>query len=461
MEREGQNKKKRRIWIPIAAVGVIAAVIAGIFGYKALNKKDLGKYDAMYKEGAILEYALGLPNYAHYTLADEDEEEKYWEHVSEIRRNLMLYGEDKALGPVKRFSGKLAAEILSKREGKNSVFSPVNIYLALGMLAEAAGGETRAEILKLTESSGIEDMRERYKNLWDILYQDDELGKCLLGSSLWLRDDSKYKKDTVKRLADTYYSATFRGKMGSEPYNEALRKWINVHTGDMLNESVSDEKMEEEVMFALVTTIWFSGDWSEMFSKGATADGTFYAADGEKTVPFMHKVEDDGDYYAGEHFGAVCKYLINGRMLFMLPDEGVSVDDLLSDPEAIRVLTDEDGDSLEWLSRLIRLSVPKYDISGATNLIETLQNLGIRNAFMPGADFSSLLKDSAYINYANHAARVKVDEEGVEGAAYTFMVESKGLPVDKEITFTLDRPFLFCVQSQDGLPLFIGVVEKP
>ena len=145
----------------------------------------------------------------------------------------------------------------------------------------------------------------------------------------------------------------------------------------------------------------------------------------------------------------------------MLPDEGVSVDDLLSDPEAIRVLTDEDGDSLEWLSRLIRLSVPKYDISGATNLIETLQNLGIRNAFMPGADFSSLLKDSAYINYANHAARVKVDEEGVEGAAYTFMVESKGLPVDKEITFTLDRPFLFCVQSQDGLPLFIGVVEKP
>ena len=38
---------------------------------------------------------------------------------------------------------------------------------------------------------------------------------------------------------------------------------------------------------------------------------------------------------------------------------------------------------------------------------------------------------------------------------------AKGLPAEKEITFTLDRPFLFCVQSQDGLPLFIGVVEKP
>lgn len=52
MEREGQNKKKRLIWIPIAATGVIAAVIAGIFGYKALNKKDLGKYDAMYQEAS-------------------------------------------------------------------------------------------------------------------------------------------------------------------------------------------------------------------------------------------------------------------------------------------------------------------------------------------------------------------------------------------------------------------------
>jgi hypothetical protein len=27
--------------------------------------------------------------------------------------------------------------------------------------------------------------------------------------------------------------------------------------------------------------------------------------------------------------------------------------------------------------------------------------------------------------------------------------------------FTLDRPFLFCVESRDGLPLFAGIVNEP
>ena len=85
--------------------------------------------------------------------------------------------------------------------------------------------------------------------------------------------------------------------------------------------------------------------------------------------------------------------------------------------------------------------------------------------FLPpflGADFSPILKkNNAYIDYANHAARVKIDEEGVEGSAYTIMIASKGMPPDEEVYFTLDRPFLFCVRSDEGIPLFIGVVEKP
>lgn len=459
-EREGQNNKKRRLWIPIAAVAVVTAVVGGIFGFKALHRKKLGKYDAMYEDSAILKYAVGLPTFGHYSR--ETNEDEYWTHEIQTDRELREYGEEKAIGPVKRFSGKLATEILSKREGQNCVFSPVNIYLALGMLAEVSAGKTREEILRLTESAYIDDMRERYGLIWNSVYQDDEEGKCLLGSSLWLRDDSKYEEYTVKRLADTYYSATFRGKMGSAKYNEALRKWLNLHTGGMLENSVSDEKFEDDVMFALVTTIWYKGRWVNQFAKATTEDGIFHAVSGDLSVPFMKRTEDDGEYYSGERFSAVKKYLENGNMLFLLPDEGVSVDDLLVDSEAIAVLTGEDEDISNWYSRVVHLSVPRFDVAGSTDLIKSLQNLGIKEAFFLGADFSPILKkNNAYIDYANHAARVKIDEEGVEGSAYTIMIASKGMPPDEEVYFTLDRPFLFCVRSDEGIPLFIGVVEKP
>ena len=35
------------------------------------------------------------------------------------------------------------------------------------------------------------------------------------------------------------------------------------------------------------------------------------------------------------------------------------------------------------------------------------------------------------------------------------------MPPDDEIDFVLDRPFLFVIESNDGLPLFVGVVNEP
>ena len=35
------------------------------------------------------------------------------------------------------------------------------------------------------------------------------------------------------------------------------------------------------------------------------------------------------------------------------------------------------------------------------------------------------------------------------------------VPPEKEVYFTLDRPFLFVLTSHDGLPLFTGVVNAP
>ena len=52
------------------------------------------------------------------------------------------------------------------------------------------------------------------------------------------------------------------------------------------------------------------------------------------------------------------------------------------------------------------------------------------------------------------------DENGVEAAAYTIVTCGAMLPED-EITFTLDRPFLFVIRTYTGVPVFIGVVEQP
>ena len=40
-------------------------------------------------------------------------------------------------------------------------------------------------------------------------------------------------------------------------------------------------------------------------------------------------------------------------------------------------------------------------------------------------------------------------------------MEGATAPPEEEVDFVLDRPFLFAVTSQDGLPLFVGIVHQP
>ena len=115
---------------------------------------------------------------------------------------------------------------------------------------------------------------------------------------------------------------------------------------------------------------------------------------------------------------------------------------------------------------IVNLAVPKFDVSSDLNLNAGLQALGVTDVFerRHGGLFPDDRERGRRIplSRAKHAARVAIDEEGVTAAAYTVMMEAGAAePPDEEIDFTLDRPFVFAITSQDGLPLFIGVVNTP
>ena len=88
--------------------------------------------------------------------------------------------------------------------------------------------------------------------------------------------------------------------------------------------------------------------------------------------------------------------------------------------------------------------------------------MGVRAAFdAQVADFTPLTDVPAFLSNVRQAARVKVDEEGVEAAAFTEMsVCTSSLPMGV-VEMKLDRPFLFAIYDANGLPLFVGTVYQP
>lgn len=72
------------------------------------------------------------------------------------------------------------------------------------------------------------------------------------------------------------------------------------------------------------------------------------------------------------------------------------------------------------------------------------------------------LADGIFISQTSHGARVMVDEEGCTAAAYTVMAAAGGaMPPVEEMDFVVDRPFIFVITGDSGLPLFAGIVNEP
>ena len=377
------------------------------------------------------------------------------------------------------FISSTTTQFLSGAGEENRVYSPINVYMALSMLAETAGENSRTQILDLLGVGSIEALRTRAYALWRDNYRDDGVVTSLLANSLWLRDGMTYSQKTLDTLAEHYYASSFSGAMGSEEYNQALRDWINAQTNGLLAEQAQGLEMAPETVLALASTIYFKAAWSDEFHKDFTEIDTFHALSGDVDAEFMRRTMDS-TFYWGDNFTAVqLRFQEGGSMWLILPAEGYSVDQLLQTGEAMEFLLSPKSDQYDdkgsvtsqgWTGQkylTIHLSMPRFDVSSDLDLIEGLQKLGVTDVFDPSlSNFDPLeasTDDPLYVSQAKHAARVKVDEKGCEAAAYTVLMEAcdAAMPPDDEVDFVLDRPFLFSITAESGLPLFTGVVNQP
>ena len=356
-------------------------------------------------------------------------------------------------------------QFLADSQGQNKVYSPLNVYMALGMLAEITDGESRNQILSLLGTDNIENVRTQARAIWNANYRNVGATTIILASSLWLNEGVNFIERTLDSLAKNYYASSYQGAMGSPELNSALQAWLNEQTGDLLKEQASNMELDADTVMALATTISFHAKWHNEFSKSRTEEGVFHTADGDVNCDFMHQ-GGARNYYWGEQFSAVSLSFENdGAMWFILPDEGVSVDQLLQDEQAMEFLM---SNKYEWEDNkylIVNLSVPKFDVTSDMDLAFGLRALGVTDVFDPAvSDFSPMTADmeEIYLSQATHAARVMIDEEGCTAVAYTVMAATgAAMPPDEEIDFTLDRPFLFVITGAGNLPLFVGIVNQP
>ena len=372
----------------------------------------------------------------------------YYTYAAQLRDTDYGAGKD-LIGFYKKTSAVFLAS------GNNEFYSPLDIYLALAMTAEAANGETRAEILELLEVGSIEELRDKTGRIYRSVYRNNQAeGACIPAASLWLNDGTLYDADTLETLKSRYHASVFSGQMGDKSYDALMDKWIREMTDGLVG-GVSPTTSQDRAR--VITTLYFDAKWEESFTS-ESGTRTFHAPSGDMEINFMSG--SGNAFYQGNGFKAASKVLKDGSSVwYVLPDEGVTLSDLIAGGEALDAILDGKGERFYDVT----IVAPKLDISSETSLIEGLKKLGVTQCFSrDSADFSKLSADEElYVSEASHSVRYILDEERVRAASFTlfgFMLKAaEPMPVE----LVANRPFLVVHVSEDLTPLFIGAVYDP
>ncbi|WP_447006252.1 serpin family protein [Saccharothrix isguenensis] len=326
---------------------------------------------------------------------------------------------------------------------RNACWSPYSVAGALGMTAQAARGETEAELVALLGA-------DHAKVLKGAVVGDD--AEFAVANTLWAADELPLNEGFLTDLAGWPGAKARSAPFAADP--EGARKIINADiaetTNQLIPELLAAGSITVETVATLVNALYLKCAWTEEFPEHDTADLPFRGAG---TVPTMRRE------------GAMRYARRAGWEAVALPARG-GVEAVVLLPEGDLGGTDGVPEVLEALDReRVELFLPKLDLSVNASLGEALRQVGVRTMFTGAADLTGLSPDPRLqVDDVVHEAVLRLDEQGFEGAAATAVVMrmTSFIPAEPARTVRVDRPYLLLVRhGETGAIFFFAQVAKP
>ena len=367
------------------------------------------------------------------------------------------------------------------KSGKSFIYSPLSVTYVLGMVNDAATGETEKELEQTLgfHEGGIKAVNEYCKKLIDGLPKVDERVKLNIANAIFLNKNYTLKSQFGQDM-QTYYDAKAEALDFSSPQTLSLiNSWCSDKTNGMIP-TILDE-VNPNMMSYLLNAIYFKADWASKFDQNNTREETFAKENGSTELPMMHQ-NVLIQYLNNDIFSAVKIPYGSGlwNMMVLLPEEGKTTDDVinhfatcgLSGVEGLICQITEDNIATmkkNYFSPYeVDLKLPRFETSSDTDklvieggLVGLMKNMGINLAFDSYfAEIPNMCEVPVYIAMMRQKAKIKVNEEGSEAAAVTVagMIEMSAMPMEyPKATFHANRPFVYVIQeASSGIILFVG-----
>lgn len=349
-------------------------------------------------------------------------------------------------------------------QGKeNSMFSPLSLNMALGLLAEGAGGGSKSALGAYLGTDDYSGFADGYMQIVESQYNyksDYEYGwknVFELANSFWANNSLPFKEDYKTALTEKFKAEIRNIDFGNkEKALGEINGWVSEKTHKMIPSIIND--YSDDIAAVLINTIYFESAWADRWYINEDNKQTFTLADGStKEIPLMHNGGDS--YFENDKATAFsCGYINGLDFIGILPKE---TGDFSIESLDIPSLLESGSREYDVFA-----SMPRLEFETDIPLTETLKAFGLSDIFDENAaDFSGISDVPLFVSEVLQKTKLELDENGTKAAAVTAaMMDTMGvMPVERETReVTLDRPFAFMIydDAQDQI-VFLGKVTNP
>ena len=344
--------------------------------------------------------------------------------------------------------------------GTNILISPDSIITATSMVGNGAAGKTKEEIQTALGGWSIANYNKNLLSFHKRL-ENHEWSEYHSANSVWYLQSSAGLREQYKKVLKKYYQAESHAVSFDDSTVDQINRWVSEKTNGKIEEIIKE--ITPGTRSILTNAVYFKGEWEKKY--GRSVSRKFTRTDGKKQkARMLEDIETEYVEIPGAK-GFVKNYLGgNMAMMVLLPQKGTTVEKFvagltgrdLTDAYRNRISTDMSVDT----------RMPEFEYEYSASLKRSLRRMGIRQAFSPKADFSNMSEEPFYVDDILHKTFIRVDKDGTEAAAVTaVMMKASAFFMQREKIMKkvyLDRPFVYAiVDTATGIPLFLGVVEKP
>ena len=361
------------------------------------------------------------------------------------------------LNAIDDFGYDILNSVYNTKENIN--VSPISAHMILSLTSHGASQNTKSEIKQALHIDHLSDdeIAKNSKMLYEHLYENNETGKLLIANSIWKRESLDFKEQFIER-GKQYYSELYDVDFSDDETAENMNKWVRYHTNDLINPLLETDPSR---VMVLMNALYFYDEWLKPFDKDLTEKEQFDTGSSNETVDMMNQSFDSKSYHESEKFyKTFLKVKDVGSVSFVLPKGDVSINEIIVDKalytKALRAKYDK-------MSK-VQFKLPKVDFSNKFKLKETLKSLGMVDAFnVNNADFSNMIDKEIFISKVDQMTHLTFEEKKVEAAAVTVVeAPTEEAPLEEKILeFYLDKPFMYIIENNEGVVVFVGVINNP